>query len=494
MAVLNEILGIPCTIYIDDTIAFGLGRKNGELVKELLSFFGMVGLKMSTQKEETILQEGDSMVALGMIYKKSKEGEWTFFPPEKKLEKIDKLAETITETKWTNYNQAREGEQKKMIKLLQQFTGNITFSLYVQYRGVYRNRLKHIYNWTEPEKMQWLSQCPTRTKALITTVQASAKQARAAPPLLLGREFNREKMLMASDAALPLEGDETTNPAMGGSVVRTGSTEGDNVTLEYTTYKLPVKNVRGPATVHIGVCELWAILIAIHAHSERMKDKIVFFQVDNVGAAISLTGGFSHCPMQMALVSLILELIESLDLCVIWVFVPSARNDADWVTRPALLKRFRSVFSGRAVEISSDNLVNRTLFDFRRRLRTVTDELSQSQIEQAIDRQNNIRAAYSDSTSVIRKRYFKKNAPAGHKRPRPTSPDRPACPARATRRSSTDSEDGRSDPESRCESEPAGPEQASKRYRATTKGQDEEVGFIPEIHAPQLRLPRVEEE
>ena len=301
MYFINEILGIPCIIYIDDTIYFVTSELFEEARELIILFYEACGIIMSSEKDENFLNtDGQEVKVLGLMYKVSVDA-IVVFPPPGKVER------TILKTKHL-MDECVDGVLAPAV--FEELTGSAVFLLYNQKTRNAFQTLRGIYKWAVP-KFFYANIKRKKSKAhLLLLLQDLVVELSKETRLTFSENIvSAEPKLFYGDAALCEKG-----PYIGGFLATIDKNE---LQTPYEAFSTPLvkkwatkitKGARVDKVETIALYELLTILVGCFVFSAQIPEQRWLILCDNVIACYALVKGSSNgSPIMQAVVALILQ-------------------------------------------------------------------------------------------------------------------------------------------------------------------------------------------
>ena len=349
--------GIPCVVYIDDTVLLcrpDIAKEQERIVEK---FYSLSGWKMSTSKKESHLTDKVVKV-LGVNYVRS-ETSMEMEIPEKKIEETrDSLKEVIKHCK--------AGKGLK-VKSLPKAHGRCIFATSLEPWRPNASAIRALGQFGS-EAAMYKSFRDSGTSAIL----AAATKALEGLKNIKGIKIDKESAFIQirkslSDAATP----ET--PMMGGILphhIGERDPEGWSVNWKQL-FPENVEFWKQPGTQaidarnHIGIWELAAVWINLRMFKEEYRGKKVYVFCDNSGDVNILMNATSNCFVCQLIAEMIIQLLKDLDCCVYFLYINTERNPADFLTRDDKLYRLFEKYKIRIVD--ANNVAKEFLREFRDR-------------------------------------------------------------------------------------------------------------------------------
>ena len=325
---LNNSLGIPCVIYIDDTIIVA-PRKWVNVYKLLaLEAFHAFGFAVSEKKVEVSTECEDNIITvLGMNYKMMK-GKVDYFPPAEKVEKTEKLAEEC---------KAAIDRRKLTLKQLQKLIGNLTWVTSHQRYKTHRSTFRALYFWASERNFTKHICSESSRVQLKHQISTCIRVAKELKPLTMSfATLTKKARHFYSDAALEPEG------AIIGGFIRDdeGHERCFSAKVDLEDFDFGVPNFKP----HIGHYEMLAATVSVHAFADVIQNGRAIHHVDNVGDVYQLVDGFSRDVIVQVFLDAYWAACEEFDISPYLAFTSTKLNVADYLTREDLTKRFHKAF------------------------------------------------------------------------------------------------------------------------------------------------------
>ena len=324
-------LGIPCIVYIDDTVlVMPQGKvwrvKDGEEtqveIEEIMeeavqTFYDLTGFKMSTGKRESLTEDGTIKV-LGVEFSDEKDGDGLKARvPDVKIEEFNE-----------KLNEVLQGLKKEELttKVFEEAHGKGCFLASVG-RGIRQARVKALAFFSVKENLFYSLNKFGKTQIRRAVERARDEATRVRPILIKEKTLRRKVATIATDAT---GGDP---PHLGGLVDETK--EGWKVSLCKARHFFWKRSLRGKDKVkdHVGIFEMLAVLITAMKEKESIKGRKAYIYVDNIGVVRILTKGTSRCLVSQAIATVIIDFLFEIDCSPYYIYINTKVNPADNLTR-----------------------------------------------------------------------------------------------------------------------------------------------------------------
>ncbi len=335
-------LGIPCVVYIDDTILVcdeEIAKEQEELCD---LFYELAGFKMSVEKDESMRTQ-DVVKVLGVEFQEGS----TPFAMQMKIPEV-KIREALECAAELKKALRKRGANAKMFERLH---GKAIFCSSLK-PLIGQGFIRQLAVWScKAEFYTMLNK--GAIKPLIECVSAVEKALSTVDRVELSPEtLSREVIKMTSDAANP------DKPMLGGM-----KSDGSLAWKLDWSSAFEVKfwgKCRFAKRIesHIGIWELMAVAINVRLAKEHLREKKLYSFVDNLGDVRILVKLTSKCPICQAIAAFIAADLESINCDPYFIYINTERNPSDFLTRPEKLFRLISLFP----RISILNLKNKRLF------------------------------------------------------------------------------------------------------------------------------------
>ncbi len=318
-------LGIPCVVYIDDTILIC----DEEVMKEQEElcdlYYELAGFKMSAEKDESMMNL-ETVKVLGIEFSKgTQRNEIVLSIPQVKLSEAETCAGDL-KTALRN----KEASEK----LFEKLHGKAIFCTslkampgqgFVRQLAVWASRAE-FYGMLNKGMIRHLILCVMEVEKVLKSVR---------PVKISPLSLTRQVVKMTSDAAAPEEpmlGGMLANGRFAWTVKWTRIAERDFWRCCQSTRRVGS---------HIGIWELMAVALNITILEKDLKKKKSYIFVDNLGDVRILVKLTSKCPVCQAIAAFIGSCLERIDNDPYYVYINTERNPSDALTR---LDKFESIF------------------------------------------------------------------------------------------------------------------------------------------------------
>ena len=317
--ILNK-MGIPCIVYIDDTVMILDGPLSRLQLAVAEKYYSLCGFKMSWDKRE-LQWLTPSLKVLGVEFERT-DTEMRIQIPALKLDEANSQLDLLFEAL---------GRRSAKLKEIEVAAGKVIFALSLS-DDPDRGEARALSCWANEKafKRELSIRGPGEMMRCIREIKLIL--ARIRPVVLSSELIDIPVVRMTSDAASPDE------PGIGGWIEC-----GRGIVWSQFWKASRVhfwKGTRASATKsHIGIWELMAVLGNVLKFRKEIEGKKVYFYVDNLGDVFILVRACSRCRVCQAIAKLILKILRFLSTKAYFVYISTDRNASDSLTRLEKLKK-----------------------------------------------------------------------------------------------------------------------------------------------------------